>query len=214
MRAGSMLRGSRRMQRLLAALLPAMLPVTLPVTLLGCVLVTGGTGCSAPLRASADWERGADMSPSKTFSVGRSAELPQHLTPEQEQLVQVVDDTIKRELARKGYREVPRTTAQLVATSHFASRERTNVNTYTCHNYWQDAMYEGAVLPAGAVQACQESELTKFEEGVLMIDVYDTERKELVWHGWATARRPKPGASVSSELVQQATLDILERFPP
>jgi hypothetical protein len=206
MSAGSMLPRAARMQRIL--------PVLARVLLLGGGVVTGSAGCSAPVRASADWERGVDLSPSKTFSVGRSAELPEHLTPAQEQLVQIVDDTIKRELARKGYREVPRPTAQLVATSHFASRERTNVNTYTCHNYWQDAMYEGAVLPGGAVQACQESELTKFEEGVLMIDVYDTERKELVWHGWATARRPAPGAAATPELVQQATLDILERFPP
>lgn len=186
----------------------------LSVLLLGGGMVTASAGCSAPVRASVDWERGVDLSPSKTFVVVRSAELPEHLTPEQEKLVLLVEDTIKRELSRKGYREVPRPTAQLVASSHFASRERTNVNTYTCHNYWQDAMYEGAVLPSGAVQACQESELTKFEEGVLMIDVYDTERKELVWHGWATARRPKPGASATPELVQQATLDILERFPP
>jgi len=206
MRAGSTLLCALRMQRILPGLLPSLL--------LSGGLVTVSAGCSAPVRASADWERGVDLSPKKTFSVARSAELPEHLTPEQERLVQIVDDTIKRELARKGYQEVARPTAQLVATSHFANRERTNVNTYTCHNYWQDAMYEGAVLPAGAVQACQESELTKFEEGVLMIDVYDTERKELVWHGWATARKPEPGAPATTELVQQATLDILERFPP
>ena len=206
MTAGLMLLRAAQKRRILRVLAPALL--------LGGGLVTASAGCSAPVRASADWERGVDLSPSKTFSVARSAELPEHLTPEQEHLVQVVDQTIKRELARKGYREVSRPTAQLVATSHFASRERTNVNTYTCHNYWQDAMYEGAVLPAGAVQACQESELTKFEEGVLMIDVYDTERKELVWHGWATAKRSEPGATATAELVQQATLDILERFPP
>jgi hypothetical protein len=47
-----------------------------------------------------------------------------------------------------------------------------------------------------------------------MIDVYDTERKELVWHGWATAKKPKPDAPATAQLVQQATRDILERFPP
>src|SRR3954469_17363652 len=160
MRAGSTLLCELRMQRILPGLLGL-----LPGLLLGSGLVTASAGCSAPVRASADWERGVDLAPKKTFSVGRSAELPEHLTQEQERLVQLVDDTIKHELARKGYQEVPRSTAQLVATSHFANRERTNVNTYACHNYGQDAMYEGAALPAGAVQACQESELTKFEEG-------------------------------------------------
>jgi hypothetical protein len=178
------------------------------------LLVLACAGCGTAVRASADWERGADLAPSKTFSVARSTELPQSLTPEQTQLVQLVDDTIKRELARKGYREVELPAAQLVATTHFARRDRTTVNTYTCHNYWQDEMYEGARLPAGAVQSCQESEIVKFEEGVLLIDVYDTQRKQLVWHGWASGKRPAPGSSSTPELVQRAALDILERFPP
>jgi hypothetical protein len=183
--------------------------------MLGVVIVTACAACgTTAVRASADWERGVDLRPSKTFTVSRSAELPASLTPEQEQLVQLVESTIKKELARKGYQEVPLPTAQLVATSHFASRERTNVNTYVCHNYWQDEMYEGAKLPAGAVQSCQESEIVKFEEGLLLIDVYDTQRKQLVWHGWASGRKPKPGSSTTPDLVQRATLDILERFPP
>jgi hypothetical protein len=169
--------------------------------------------CGAQVRASADWERGADLAPSKTFGVARSPLLPQGLTPEQSRLVALVEDTIKRELSRKGYQEVPVESARLIATSQFLVRERSRVNAYTCDNYWQYAMYEGAVLPAGAVAPCQESVVSNFDEGVLMIDVYDAERKELVWHGWANGERPKPGAA-ATEVVQQATLDILERFPP
>ncbi|HEX2678932.1 MAG TPA: hypothetical protein VHM19_19915, partial [Polyangiales bacterium] len=65
------------------------LPVLVPGLLLGGGLVTGSAGCSAPVRASVDWERGVDLAPSKTFSVARSAELPEHLTAEQERLVQI-----------------------------------------------------------------------------------------------------------------------------
>jgi hypothetical protein len=170
--------------------------------------------CGAQVRASADWERGADLSPSKTFGVARSPLLPKDLTPQQTQLVAIVEDTIKRELARKGYQEAPVESARLVATSHFLVRERSRVNAYTCDNYWQYEMYEGAVLPSGAVAPCQESVVSNFDEGVLMIDVYDAERKELVWHGWASGERPTAGSASGPDIVHQATLDILERFPP
>lgn len=173
-----------------------------------------GLACGTAVRASADWERGADLSPSKTFSVARSPLLPKELTAEQAKLVEIVEDTTRRELVRKGYLEKPIAEAQLVATSHFVTRDRAKTITTTCDNYWEEAMYEGAMLPGGAVAPCQDTMITQFEESVLLIDVYDTRLKRLVWHGWATGQKPESGSSGTPELVQRATLDILERFPP
>jgi hypothetical protein len=172
-------------------------------------------GCgSTAVRAGADWERGVDLSAGKKFSVERSGLLPANLTPDQLQLVQLIEDTTKAELTRKGYQQAPKAEAQLIATAHFTTRERTGINTYVCDNYWRYEMYEGAVLPAGAVPPCQESVLSTFEEATLLIDVYDTQRKELVFHGWAAAKRPEAGSTGTPALVKQATLDIMDRFPP
>jgi len=184
------------------------------LALLGVLALGGSAGCGTAVKAGADWERGVDLSPSKKFSVERSGLLPADITPAQLQLVQLIEDTTKAELTRKGYQEAPKAEAQLIATAHFTSRERTGINTYVCDNYWHYEMYEGAVLPAGAVPPCQESVLSTFDEATLLIDVYDTTRKELVFHGWASAKRPEAGASGVPALVKQATLDILERFPP
>jgi hypothetical protein len=170
--------------------------------------------CGSAVKASADWDRGADLSPSKTFSVAHSLLLPKDLTPEQRELVAVVESTIARELQRKGYEEAPLGSARLVATSHFEVRERSSVSTFKCDNYWNNAMYEGAVLPAGAVPPCQNSMIKKFDQGVLMIDIYDSQLKELVWHGWAYGKRPDPESEKLAGIVQQAAVDILERFPP
>jgi len=178
------------------------------------LLALGGLGCGASVHAFSDWERGVDLRPTKTFSVARSPLLPRDLTPEQARLVDVVEATTRQELIRKGYREAPRAEAQLLATSHFTERDRIGTKTQDCENYWQDVMYEGALLPGGAVAPCQETVLTTFEEGTLLIDVYDTQRKELVWHGWASAPEPEPGAANTPALLQQATLTILARFPP
>jgi hypothetical protein len=174
----------------------------------------GSVACGASVKASADWERGADLAPSKTFSVAHSPLLPKDLTPEQRDLVALVETTITRELTRKGYTEAAPTDAQLVAMSHFERRERSSVSTFKCDNHWRYEMYEGAVLPSGAVAPCQDSTINKFEEGVLLIDIYDSKRKELVWHGWAYGKRPDPASAKLAGIVQQATVDILERFPP
>lgn len=178
------------------------------------VAAASGLACGTAVRASADWDRAADLAPSKTFSVARSPLLPKELTPEQVKLVEIVESTTRRELARKGYLERPLAQAQLVATSHFTTRDRARTTTTTCDNYWEEAMYEGAMLPGGAVAPCQDTMITQFEESVLFIDIYDTRLQQLVWHGWATGQKPESGDSGTPELVQRATLDILERFPP
>jgi hypothetical protein len=180
----------------------------------GLLAAAPACGGGSPVRAAADWDRGVDLSPKKTFSVARSRLLPPNLTPEQEGLVSMVETLTKRTLAEKGYVEAPAASADLIATSHFMLRERLGVKTYTCANYYQHEMYEAAVLPGGAVTPCQESAIAGFAEGTLMIDVYDTHLQELVWHGWASAPRPVPGSQDAQQVVQRATLDILDHFPP
>jgi hypothetical protein len=177
-------------------------------------LVCLSLGCvGTPIYASADWERGADLSPSKTFSVVRSPRLPK-LKPEQEALVQLVETTAKRELIEKGYKEAPADAAQLIAMPYFLTRERAEVTVLSYNCAQSTYASAGNILPDDALPPCEESTISEVEEGVLIIDVYDSKRKELVWHGWATAKRPEPGTHASPDRVAQATRDILEKFPP
>jgi len=170
--------------------------------------------CGTAVRAGVDWERGVDFKAVKTFNVSRSPLLPKDLNPQQEKIVQVAENTTKEQLILKGYQEAPADQAQLIATTHFLMQDRTRVTTFPCDNYWGYEAYAGAVMPAGTVPPCQESVLTDFEEATMLIDLYDTERKQLVWHGWATAQRPEPGSSDAEKLVARAATDILDRFPP
>ena len=163
-----------------------------------------GTACGTQVKAASDWERGADLSPSKTFSVARSPMLPPNLTPQQTQVVAMVDETIKRELAKKGYREVEFSAAQLVLISNFEFRDRIRVGAHACADY----------APNVSRSSCQQATITNFDEATLLIDVYDGKTQELVWHGWATGERPEAGEVDTPTLAKQATLDILERFPP
>jgi hypothetical protein len=171
-------------------------------------------GGSSTIKAASDWERGVDLAPTKTFSVARSPALPSDLTPDQARLVALVDETIKGELARKGYREAAPEAAELVLMSNFSSRERSRVGSHACADYAGFTSHQGSVAPTGARASCQQATITNFAESTLLIDVYDGRSRQLVWHGWATGEKPKAGAEDTPALVKQATLDILERFPP
>ena len=185
---------------------------------IACVLGTSALAAAcgaAPLHASADWERGVDMGPSKTFCIARSPWIPKELTTEQASLLSIAETTAKRELTQKGYREVPAEQAQLIATTYFIKRKRANVveASVYCGGYDVEVK-SGTVVPPGLVGSCEESYISKHEEGTLLIDMYDAELNELVWHGWASADLPEPGSWLTPQLVERATIDILAKFPP
>jgi len=172
--------------------------------------------CGAtPLHASADWERGADLGPSKTFCVARSPWIPKDLTPEQASLLSIVETTARRELVSKGYREAPPEQAQLIATTYFIKRKRANVIDASVYCGAYDVeVTAGTFVPPGLVGSCEESYISKHDEGTLLIDMYDAELDELVWHGWASAELPEQGSWLTPQLVERATIDILAKFPP
>lgn len=171
-------------------------------------------GGSSSVKAASDWERGVDLSPTKTFTVARSPLLPNDLTPEQAQLVTLVDETIKGELARKGYKEASPEAAELVLMTNFTTQERARVGTHGCADYAGFTSHQGSVAPTGQRASCQQATITNFDQTTLLIDVYTGKDRELVWHGWANGEKPEAGAEGTPDLVKQATLNILARFPP
>lgn len=181
------------------------------------LLVTWGCG-TAPMHAAADWERGADLKPSKSFAVARSPFLPKELTPEQAALLAIVENTTKAELRRKGYHEAAADQADLIATPSFIKRKRSDIvdASLYCGSYDVKVTQGTLAPPAPALEGtCEETYITQQDEGTLLIDMYDTKLSELVWHGWASAEMPKAGSGVTpQQFVERATIDILGKFPP
>jgi hypothetical protein len=186
-------------------------------SMLAALLLCSGCG-ARPLHAAADWERGADLEPSKTFAVARSPFLPKELTSEQAALLAIVENTTKDELNKKGYRETAAAQAQLIATPSFIKRKRSDTvdASLYCGSYDVKVMQGALSPPAPALEGtCEETYITQYDEGTLLIDMYDTQLSELVWHGWTSAELPKAGSSVTpQQLVARATIDILAKFPP
>lgn len=58
----------------------------------------------------------------------------------------------------------------------------------------------------------QEVYVDHYEEGTLIIEIYDVSSRELTWVGWGVAR--KPSEEPDSERVRDAVNSILADFPP
>jgi hypothetical protein len=186
-------------------------------TTLAGLMLAWGCG-AAPMHAAADWEPGADLEPSKSFAVARSPFLPKELTPEQSTLLAIVENTTKEELRRKGYHEAPADQADLIATPSFIKRKRSDIVDASLYCGAYDVKVTQGTLapPAPALQGtCEETYITQYDEGTLLIDMYDTKLSELVWHGWASAEVPKADSGVTpQQFLERATVDILAKFPP
>ena len=53
--------------------------------------------------------------------------------------------------------------------------------------------------------------MTTFTEGTLVLDVFDNQRKEAIWHGTATKRIARDDNG--KELITQAVDSLVEQFP-
>lgn len=178
------------------------------------VALGGLFGCAAPA-AFSDWERGADLSPGKTFAVTASAKLPTDLDERQKSLVTLVNTAIERELTKKGYVAAPAEAAQLVVNFYVVRRMAREVSVQSRDCYMSDR----GELPPGtnwdsAAIACEESLVNEYQEGTLIIDIYDAAKKQLVWHGWKSQKSVPSDSPELPAVVEQATVDILSNFPP
>lgn len=53
---------------------------------------------------------------------------------------------------------------------------------------------------------------THYVQGTLVIDIFDANKRKLVWHGWGTAKIFESDAS--GKLVPRAVEKILKQYPP
>jgi len=183
---------------------------------LAATLIAASTliGCAAPA-AFADWERGADLSPGKTFAVTKSAQLPVDLDEREKALVTLVNTAIERELTAKGYVKAPVESAQLVVNFYVIRRmlQEVSVQSRDCYMSGRGELPPGTNWDSAAI-ACEESLVSEYQEGTLIIDIYDAARKELVWHGWKSRKSLPSDSPELPGVVEQATVDILSNFPP
>jgi hypothetical protein len=165
------------------------------ITLITAILLAG---CST-ISVNQDYDPGYDFSKLKTFGF-----IP--ISPEAgiDQLnANRFGDAIKNELTAKGY--TISENADFGVAILFGKQTKTNVTSYGYGYgpYW------------GRYGGTTNIDVSQYDEGTLIIDVIDMNKKELVWRGTGTGVI-NPNATVEERTanINNAVAQILAQFPP
>lgn len=173
-----------------------------------CVLLTLGVaaGCDT-LKTNADYNRAFDFSHYRTFSWISDnpavAETPLNpLTPGRIQLA-IVDV-----LQEKGITFVsdPKA-ADFVVAFTVGAHEKVRIDTT---NY--PIGYRGPYTWGWGYY--QDIDVHEYTQGRLAIDVFDTQTRQPVWHGWGTKNVTSADQKNAEHAIRNAVDAILKDFPP
>jgi hypothetical protein len=114
---------------------------------------------------------------------------------------------IDTQLLAKGWRKAPEAAAQTALAASVATREAQQMMTY--HDNWGPAWQgwgrRGPVMSTTRV-------LT-YQEGTLVLDLYDAQTKEAIWRGSAMHTVNKNPQKMT-RIIEDGVREIFEKFPP
>lgn len=170
-------------------------------------LMATAWGCSNKLTVNTDFDRDADFSAYKTWD-WLPGEPPE--TGDRRLDASEVRERIRRiigeEMTAKGY---PIATDQpdLYVIYHVALDQEINPRNILNYYVYMDYMI---VVPGLA-----SSQNDVWDVGTLLIDVFDAEKKELIWRGTSKSRfNAQAGPRENEPIIRKAVRETLDRFPP
>jgi len=137
------------------------------------------TGCST-IKVETDFDPEYSFSLAETYTiVYKQKEYEDTLTAER------IMDSIRAELASKGYTEVPRSDADLFIVFHTDVRNKTRV--IQDYQYVGISPYRyGRGYGYGGMMAVPTTRAYNYDEGKLLMDVLNSKDNKIVWRGIAT----------------------------
>jgi hypothetical protein len=107
---------------------------------------------------------------------------------------------VESELSAKGYQLIEDGKSDFLVAFHTGVKNKVDVTTYG-YRYGRWGRYSGSVV-----------EVDRYKEGTLIVDIIDSNEKELVWRGWATGAVQNPDKA--QETISNAVTKLLAKFPP
>lgn len=175
----------------------------------GVLVMIGLAGCrTASIRQAADPE--ADLSRYRTFAI---LPIPADLSETDPDLGRRVapaaTSSVQAALVQKGYRELPRQQADFVVNIRGKTVPVTDV---TSLGYLPEYGRMGWTKGYPYAYGYHLADVRTFEEGTLIIEVYDNRTRKMVWVGWtSTGKPPKPERE--GLVISNAIQTILAQFP-
>lgn len=151
------------------------------------------TGCSS-VQVETDYNREVDFSKYKTYRwiphVKGTEDNPLMNDPLIESHVK---NAVNAEMAKKGFTRIEEGHPDCLMAWYFTARNRVDVTHH--YGYWYP-----------------QTNVYKYKEGTLIVDIVDREDKQLIWRGWATG--VLEDRSRISDQINYSVQKLLKKFPP
>jgi hypothetical protein len=168
-------------------------------------LLQANYGCAPSVKVNADYDRAADFSPHKTFTMTDIAAKGEVSQLNAERIANAIKETFKA----KGYQEVGADAADMLVNAMTVSKTKTQVTANT--DYYG---YGGIYRPYGYWGGGSTTFSTyNYTDGSLIIDVVNNKTQKLMWQGVGNSEidsKPKN----PDKFIKYAVEKILKEFPP
>lgn len=123
-----------------------------------------------------------------------------------------IEQAILTELNRKGYRFFPNRQTDLLVAFHVVLSNNESVTTLNNYSGYQLTNAQAATTDLAKFQDPKHP--GEAAEGVLVVDLIDAKKRELLWRGWAkTAVNANQNAAQRTALIQKVVGQVLAPFP-
>ncbi len=159
-------------------------------------------GAAAAQDVNVDWDKAADFSKYRTFTVTLGTSWGNQLSEKR------VMAEVEEAIAAKGWKKAAEGAADTVIMVHGATQTKKNLNTfYSGYGGWGYAGWGG-----GGMGSAQTT-VSEYLVGTLVVDIFDSKTKQLLFRGTATDEiSDKPEKNVKK--VEKATTKMFKNFPP
>ena len=167
-------------------------------------------GCAPSLKVTADYDRTANFSAYKTFTIADIGS--KHAVSELN--VKRVINAIRDNMTKKGFTEVSEGADMLVNATSIMNKKQTitaNTNSYGYGGYYRPYGYWGAGI--GASSSTTTFNSYDYVDGSLIIDVVNNKEQKLLWQGIGNAEIDKAPKD-PDKFISDAVTKIMAGFPP
>ncbi len=162
------------------------------------------SACST-LKVSENYDTNYDFSKLKTFNFIPSEDKKNELT------IRQVEKELKSQLVVKGFRFVDANPDFRIAV-YGGSEDKVSVrNTYSGYHYggWYTGGFGGGGFAGSRV------DVYEYKEGTLVLDFYDSKRKEMIFQSIATKELLRnPGMEARLKSIKNTITNVIKSFPP
>ena len=160
------------------------------------------TSCSSDIVVRSDFDKSSEILTYSRYGWLKQEEIESRNSPltYNELNDKRIKTAVDAGLAEKGY-DLNTSDPQFLVHYHITIEERsqlieTEPYGYSSGQFWRNS----------------HTEVRRYQEGTLILDVMDADNRELIWRGWAVSILDDRKL-VTEELINEAVTEMLERFP-